>query len=320
MAFALRGVYKTTPINKFINSIPVVAGDLIIVAFCYDEALTTVNIIGGSGTTWQQCGTGQSNFVNALISIHLFYTIATIDEDMNISAMTSATNFAQMVVHVVSGAEPDGATVLDTHNFKATNGTTSTSHVSANITTTNANDYIFTFWAEDHIASTFTENGTGFKQQAFNNSTVIGASFDKVVSATGTYNQAITTSASAYTGGVIAAFKMAATPIIDVPFVATPTNINQGASSTLSWNSSGATTRSIDQGIGAVAEDGTAIVSPTQNTTYTLSLANASGTITAQASVGVIDKSFQLDSFQNNSFQVTGPVNLYNATQMMAMI
>ncbi len=59
-----------------------------------------------------------------------------------------------------------------------------------------------------------------------------------------------------------------------------PSSINYGASSTLSWEVSGASTISIDQGIGQVDVAGTRMVSPTASTVYTISATNAAGTVT----------------------------------------
>ncbi|MEI6126039.1 MAG: glycoside hydrolase family 18 protein [Pseudomonadota bacterium] len=74
-------------------------------------------------------------------------------------------------------------------------------------------------------------------------------------------------------------------PII-FKFAAKPFTIISGGSSTLSWSVSGAASRSIDKGIGAVT--GTSCsVSPDATTTYTLTAANAMGSSTASATVTV---------------------------------
>ena len=57
---------------------------------------------------------------------------------------------------------------------------------------------------------------------------------------------------------------------------ASPTLINPGGSSRLSWNSSSARV-SIDQGIGSVAEDGPQLVSPSTRTTYTITATGSGG-------------------------------------------
>lgn len=74
-------------------------------------------------------------------------------------------------------------------------------------------------------------------------------------------------------------------PVIN-SFTASPQDIQDGESTTLSWSVTNAATISIDQGVGTVA--GTSkIVSPTATTTYTLSATNAVGTVSAQTTVGV---------------------------------
>ncbi|MDE3246495.1 MAG: hypothetical protein KGN80_10435, partial [Acidobacteriota bacterium] len=67
-------------------------------------------------------------------------------------------------------------------------------------------------------------------------------------------------------------------------FIATPSTITSGQSSTLSWSVSGATSLSIDHGVGAVT-GASLIVSPSATTTYTLTATNAAGNATATATV-----------------------------------
>ena len=55
----------------------------------------------------------------------------------------------------------------------------------------------------------------------------------------------------------------------------------------MSWNTTNATTVSINQGIGAVAASGTQSVSPAATTTYTLTATNSAGSVTATATVTV---------------------------------
>jgi hypothetical protein len=71
-------------------------------------------------------------------------------------------------------------------------------------------------------------------------------------------------------------------------FDASPESISAGESSTLSWSVSGASTVSIDQGIGNVALTGRRAVMPSATTVYTLTATNAAGkstTATAQVMV-----------------------------------
>ena len=76
----------------------------------------------------------------------------------------------------------------------------------------------------------------------------------------------------------------AGAPVI-VSFTATPNSITAGNSSALQWNITGATSASINQGIGTVPLSGTQSVSPTVTTTYTLTATNSSGSATASVMV-----------------------------------
>ena len=60
-------------------------------------------------------------------------------------------------------------------------------------------------------------------------------------------------------------------------FTVSPTSMSSGQSATLTWNTTNATTVSINQGIGTVAASGTRSVSPTATTTYTLTATNSAG-------------------------------------------
>jgi hypothetical protein len=78
------------------------------------------------------------------------------------------------------------------------------------------------------------------------------------------------------------------TPAI-VSFTASPTTISAGKSSTLSWTVIGATTLSLDQGVGSalisVLGATSQVVTPAQTTTYTLTL---NGSMSAQVTVTVV--------------------------------
>jgi len=76
-------------------------------------------------------------------------------------------------------------------------------------------------------------------------------------------------------------------PII-VNFTANPDSINVGHSSVLQWNVSGATSASIDQGVGAVPTSGQQLVSPNTTTTYTLTVTNAAGSVSAPATINIV--------------------------------
>ena len=75
-------------------------------------------------------------------------------------------------------------------------------------------------------------------------------------------------------------------PTIDT-FTATPGSINNGETATLSWTTTDAASVSIDQGIGMVAVDDSADVSPSLTTTYTITATNANGSRTDSVTVTV---------------------------------
>jgi hypothetical protein len=75
-------------------------------------------------------------------------------------------------------------------------------------------------------------------------------------------------------------------PIIN-SFTAIPSTIDSGDSSVLSWVTTGATTVSINQGIGSVALSGSTSVSPAETTTYTLTATSSAGSSAATATITV---------------------------------
>lgn len=75
-------------------------------------------------------------------------------------------------------------------------------------------------------------------------------------------------------------------PVIN-SFTATPATIHSGQKSTLAWDVTGASSISIDQNVG-VQLGHSVDVSPTANTTYTLSATGLGGTTTAQVTVTVL--------------------------------
>jgi hypothetical protein len=107
-----------------------------------------------------------------------------------------------------------------------------------------------------------------------------------VVSPTDTTTYTLTATGAGGTSTASAKVTVARPPVI-VSFTAQPVSIPAGRSSTLSWIVGGATSLSIDQGVGDVTQKTSAIVSPTVDTTYTLSATGPGGTVTRSTSVSV---------------------------------
>jgi hypothetical protein len=73
-------------------------------------------------------------------------------------------------------------------------------------------------------------------------------------------------------------------PVVN-SFSSSPGHIAPGGSATLSWDVSGATAVSIDQGVGNVSLNGTRVVFPNATTTYTMTATNVAGKMTATAQI-----------------------------------
>ncbi|WP_306591897.1 RHS repeat-associated core domain-containing protein [Geothrix sp. 21YS21S-4] len=86
----------------------------------------------------------------------------------------------------------------------------------------------------------------------------------------------------------------AAVTVIQKPvisFSASPTSVNVGNSTTLSWSiTNNPTSVTIDNGIGGVGASGSLAVTPLSNTTYTITASNLGGTTSAQVSISVTQK------------------------------
>jgi hypothetical protein len=109
----------------------------------------------------------------------------------------------------------------------------------------------------------------------------------RVVSPTASavYTITATNSIGTVTKSVTTTVNSAPPPTVGIPpvIIIFSSNPNSDGTSTLTWNVTGATSVSIDQGIGQVEVAGTQVVSPTASTIYTISAANSAGTITGSA-------------------------------------
>jgi hypothetical protein len=90
-------------------------------------------------------------------------------------------------------------------------------------------------------------------------------------------------------------------------FTASPTTIDAGGSSTLSWSVTGAASLSIDNGVGDVTGSSSVTVSPAATTTYTLTATNAANaSMTASATVTVNAPTQDHPAFKVTSVNVAG--------------
>ena len=328
MALALRNSYSTPkhkPSPAQQTGVSVVAGDLIIVAWRADDQNSVTcadNAVGGSNT-YNEIGSGQY-FSTAVSDMHVFYAIAKATETLTITITTAAALYSVITVHVVSGALADLDNVLDTYAFST--HTSNTQLSTATINTTNANDYIFIWWAEGAANNITVNEGNGlYTKRQENTDWYIGgpsSSFDRIVSSRGAYSQNVNLTSifledliEAPEVSIIAAFKSNLPDITS--FTSTPVKMQNGESATLDWVIQRADSVSIDQGIGTVTGSSRS-VSPTASTTYTITATNTFGSVQANVTVGIIATMVQLNAFQNNAFQIISGVQ-YNATQMFMM-
>src|SRR5690606_26310866 len=70
-------------------------------------------------------------------------------------------------------------------------------------------------------------------------------------------------------------------------FTASDTRVERGDTVTLRWNTTGADSVRIDQGIGSVSDDGSERVRVNRDTTYTLTARNGSDTDTCRVTVRI---------------------------------
>ena len=115
---------------------------------------------------------------------------------------------------------------------------------------------------------------------------VTGTSVTVTPSTTTTYTLTATNSFGSATATATATVLPASPPVIG-SFIANPTSVGPGLRTTLLWATSGATSVTIDHGVGTVTGSSVS-VSPTAATTYTLTATNGAGRVTATARVSYV--------------------------------
>ena len=116
----------------------------------------------------------------------------------------------------------------------------------------------------------------------------VAASGSQSVSPTQTTTYTITATNSA--GSKTATVTLTVNLVVNKPtvtFTVSPQTITSGNSAVLTWSTNGASSVSIDNGIGSVPVSGNQSVNPTQTTTYTITATNSAGSSTAQVTVSV---------------------------------
>ncbi|MCP4252153.1 MAG: PKD domain-containing protein [Candidatus Scalindua sp.] len=107
------------------------------------------------------------------------------------------------------------------------------------------------------------------------------------ISPIGTTTYTITATGDGGTANASATVTVTVYPIPTVSINVNPSAIIEGETTTLSWNTTNATSAEIDQGIGSVGLNGSLEISPTETTAYTITVAGDGGTATASTTVTV---------------------------------
>jgi uncharacterized protein YkwD len=154
-------------------------------------------------------------------------------------------------------------------------------------------------WDVSGATSLFIDHGVGPVPVSGNASISPSTTTTYTLTATNSYGS-VTSKATVTVGGAATIFApflktfspttvpklIGSAPVIN-SFAADPTQINAGGSSTLSWNVTGATSVSIDHGVGTVPASGSAPVSPSVTTVYKLTATNSYGSTVASIMVTV---------------------------------
>jgi hypothetical protein len=130
-------------------------------------------------------------------------------------------------------------------------------------------------WSTTNATSVTIDHGVG--SQSVNGSTLVSPTVTTTYTLTATGPGGTNTSQTTVTVSTGPA----------VTFSVNPDHINAGQSTTLTWNAAGATSVTINNGVGPQSANGSTNVSPSETTTYTLTAVGPGGTSTAQATVFV---------------------------------
>ncbi|MBS1783997.1 MAG: PKD domain-containing protein [Acidobacteria bacterium] len=132
-----------------------------------------------------------------------------------------------------------------------------------------------------------TDFGTNFLWTFGDGGTATTQTASHAFSAVGTYTVSFKASANGYLASTTTVtITVIAKPSV-TSFTASPASISSGQSSTLAWAVTGATSLSLDNGIGDVTGTTSRSVTLAVSTTYTLTATNAAGSVTATVTVAV---------------------------------
>ena len=155
--------------------------------------------------------------------------------------------------------------------------------LAANDTNITAGDSVVLSWAASNVTAGTIDNGVGAVTPV--------SSGSKTVAPTVTTNYVATFTGPH--GSTQCSVKVKVTPKYDAPtctLYGSPTQINQGQSSTLSWTSTNATAITIDSGVGSVTPvaAGSKTVTPASTTYYTATATGPGGSVQCMTKIKVV--------------------------------
>jgi hypothetical protein len=262
-------------------------GDAMVCGFTWYNSATISSVVDNKNDTYTFGANAQgSGWAN--MNAQIWYASNIAAGVTNITVTFSGLAQGAMFCNEISGITITNPVDIQSGGIGSSGSTFSISAA----TTTNASDYLFAISINDSDIGTW--NGAdGFTTgNSYDDDTAAG-SFYKIASATTTVNVVATSTSSG--GGWVAnmmAFKASGSTSSSAPiissFSASPSSITANGTSTLSWDITNASSVTISPGnISTTTLVGSAAVSPTSTTLYTLTATNANGTSTATANVAI---------------------------------
>jgi hypothetical protein len=255
-----------------ISVTPKHAGDLLVVFSGSSSTSDSLNISDSAGNTWTALNPATSQGGQGMARSWYAFSRGTTSTKITV---TSSGAWTDVLFDEFSGVSQSAP--VDKIGQKAGSGAST----SAALVPAVGNELV---WAAS--LGTIAGAGPGYIKGA-DDSSQDWSEYRILSGGTGTAQTATFSNSGAYLC-LAALFKpatSAGSPPSISSFTASPSTINKGQSSALSWTSSGGTSATLNGG--SVAVSGNQTVSPSQTTTYTLVVNNAAGTVSSQVTVGV---------------------------------
>ncbi len=225
--------------------------------------------------------------------------------DRSVGAVSPATGGSTTVTPTAAGAITYRLTVTDSNNVTATATAALTVEAASTISFT-ADDASITSgqsatlrWTATNAKSAEIDQGVGEVSPAAGGSVQVSPTADTTYTLTVTDNNDATSTAQL-------TVTVADAPAV-TSFTVTPATITVGRQATLQWAATGdAITASIDQGVGTVspATGGSTTVSPTADTTYTITVTDSNG-VSVQADAAVTVEAASTIGFTADDASIT---------------